>query len=105
MLKSHKDFHTFWTPDQIILNDCCPQLGIPEQSEIINKLKTVNFTQGFSYLFQITLNEFCLHLRIPEHAEIIDTLENVNISLNQCNKTDSLKSMHHDKFEPTCPCQ
>ena len=87
MLKSHKVFHTFWTPDQIILNECCPQLRIPEQSEIINKLKTIDFTQGFSYLFQITLNEFCLHLRIPEHAEIVNTLTNVHISLNQCKKT------------------
>ena len=89
MMKSHKDFHTFWTPDQIILNDCCPQLRIPEQSEIVNKLKTIEITQGCSYFFQIALSGLCLHLRIPEHAEIIDTLENANISLDQCNKTDS----------------
>ena len=105
MLKSHKVFHTFSTPGQIRLNECCPQIRIAEQSEIINKVKTIEITQGFSYFFQITLNGFCAHWRIHEHFGIIGTLGNANISLHQCNKTDSLKSMHHDKFEPTCPCQ
>ena len=87
MLNPHKDFHTFWTPAQIILNERCPQLSIPEQSEIINKLEIVEITQGFPYFFQIRLNQFCLHERIPEHAEIIDTLKNVHISLDQSKKT------------------
>ena len=76
MLNPHKDFHTFWTPAQIILNERCPQLSIPEQSEIINKLEIVEITQGFPYFFQIRLNQFCLHERIPEHAEIIDKSDN-----------------------------
>ena len=37
------------------------KIRIPEQSEIMNKLKTVEITQGFSYFFQITLNGFCVH--------------------------------------------
>ena len=105
MLILHKDFHSFSTPDQIILNECCTKLRIPEHFEIIDKLKNVQITQGLSYFFQIILNECCPHLRIPEHFEIIDTMKNVNISLDQCNKTNSLKSMHHDNFEPTCTCQ
>ena len=83
MLKLHKDFHTFSTPGQIISNECCPQFGIPEQSEIINKFENVEITQGFSYFFQIKLNGFCVHGKIHEHAEIIDASENVNISLDQ----------------------
>ena len=87
MLKLHKVFHTFWTPEQIILSELCLHLRIPEHFEIIDKLKTVEITQGFSYFFQITLDEFCPHLRIPEHLEIIETLTNVNISLDKCKKS------------------
>ena len=87
MLKSHKVFHSFWTPDQITLNEVCPQWSIPEHVQIIVRLKNVKITQGFSYYFQITLDGFCLHCRIPEHLEIIETLTNVNISLDQCKKT------------------
>ena len=89
MLKLHKDFHTFSTPGQIISNECCPQFGIPEQSEIINKFENVETTQGFSYIFQTTLNRFCVHGRIHEHAEISDLVENLDISLDKCKKTIS----------------
>ena len=52
MLKLKQVFHTFWTPDQIRLNEVCPQLRIPEHSEIIEQLKTLEITQGFSYFFK-----------------------------------------------------
>ena len=87
MLKSHKVFHTFSTPGEIILYEGCPQVAIPEHAELIGKLKNVNITQGFSYYFQITLDGFCLHFRFPEHLEIIETLTNANISLDQCKKS------------------
>ena len=54
-------FHNFPTPDQIILDECCPHLRIPEHSELIDKLKTVEITQGFSYFFHMKLNGFCSH--------------------------------------------
>ena len=85
------DFHTFWTPDQIILNDCCPQLRVSEQSEIIGKFKIYKITQGFSYFLQIPLNGLCLHLRILDHGEITDLFENLHISLDQCKKMISQK--------------
>ena len=87
IVKSHKVFHSFWTPDQITLNEVCPQWGIPEHFEIIEQLKTIKITQGFSYIFQIILGEFCVHYRIPDHLEIIERLTNVNISLDQSKKT------------------
>ena len=87
MLKPHNVFHTFSKPYQIILNECCPQITIPEHVELIGKLKNVKITQGFSYYFQITLDGFCLHFRIPEHLEIIETMTNVKISLGQCKKS------------------
>ena len=105
MLKLHKVFHTFWIPDQIILNNVCSQFIIPEHFEVIDKLQNVEITQGFSYVFRIALNGFCAHWGIHENFKIIDTLENCNISLDQCNKTNTLKGMHYDKFEPTFPCQ
>jgi len=94
MLKPHKDFHTFWTLDQIMLNGFCSQLRISEQLEIINKLKIIEITQGFPYFFLIRLNACCLHLRITEHAEIIDTFKNVHISLYQSKKTIRQKKAH-----------
>ena len=87
MLKSHKVLHIFSTPGEIILNECCPQITIPEHVELIGKLKNDKITQGFSYYFQITLDGCCLHFRIPEHLEIISSLTNVNISLDQCKNT------------------
>ena len=87
MLKSHKVFHSLWTPDQITLNEVCPQWSIPEHFEIIEQLKTIEITQCFSYIFQIILGEFCVHYRIPDHLEIIERLTNVNISLDQSKKT------------------
>ena len=94
MLKPHNVFHTFSKPDQIILNECCPQIRIPEQSEIINKLKTVEITRGFSYFFQITLNELYLHFRILERFQIIDTMTNADLSLDQCKKHIFFKVAH-----------
>ena len=96
MLKSHKVFLTFWTPDQITVNECCSQLDIPEHFEIIDKLKTFKITQGFSYFFKIALNEFCVHGRISKHFESIDKLKNANISLDQCKK-NILKKVAHDQ--------
>jgi len=86
MLKTHKVFHTYSTSGQIILNECCLRIRIPEHVELIDKLENVEITQGFSCFFETTLGGCCPHFRIPEHLEIIETLTNVNISLDQCKK-------------------
>ena len=62
---------------------------MPEHFEIMDKLKHIEITQGFSYFFELALNECCPHLKIPDHAEITDLFENLHISLDQCKKTIS----------------
>ena len=68
----------FSKPGQKILNQFCSQLRIPEQSEVIDKLKNEEITQRFSYFLEFAFGGFCLHLRIPDHAEITDLVENLH---------------------------